>query len=147
MPLRNHESILIFYEKPPTYNPQITMGTPYRNMGTRPENNGSNYGLYVKKAQNNPGNRQPTSVLDIKSEWNKKGHPTQKPVALLEWLIKTYTNPGDTVLDPVAGSGTTAIAALRTGRHCIAIEKDPAYFEVMRKRVDAERASMGLPPN
>lgn len=69
-------------------------------------------------------------------------HPTQKPVALLEWLIKTYTNPGDTVLDPVAGSGTTAIAALRTGRNCIAIEKDAGYYDVMCKRVEAEQARL-----
>ena len=87
--------------------------------------------------------RYPTTVCTQKSVPNNgRSHPAQKPVALLEWLIKTYTNPGDTVLDPVAGSGTTAIAALRTGRNAICIEKDAGYYDIMCRRVAAEQTAM-----
>ena len=94
--------------------------------------------IYTKK--------HPTSILEFSCRADRRGlHPTQKPVALLEWLIRTYTNEGDTVLDPVSGSATTAIAALRTGRNVICIEKDPTYFEVGRQRVAAEQARLGHP--
>lgn len=94
----------------------------------------------------NPISVQQFNETDIlRGKNNERVHPTQKPVALLEWLIRTYTNEGDTVLDPVSGSATTAIAALRTGRNVICIEKDPGYFEVGRKRVAEEQARLGHP--
>lgn len=91
----------------------------------------------------------PRAVLDNVQDAGKPKliHPTQKPVALLEWLIATYTNAGDTVLDPVFGSGTTAIACARLGRNFVGIEKDKAYFDVACARIDAERASLGLTPS
>lgn len=90
------------------------------------------------------GDRYPTSILSVPSATEKSIHPTQKPIALLEWLILTYTNEGDTVLDPVSGSATTAVAALRTGRNAICIEKDLTFFEAGRKRVAEEQARLGL---
>lgn len=84
------------------------------------------------------GSRYPKSIVSFKIETTRNIHPTQKPVALLEYLIRTYTNEGDTVLDPVSGSGTTAIAAMRTGRKAICIEKDATHFAAAKARIEAE---------
>ena len=116
-PLRSHETLLVFYEKQPTYNPQILDGgTRYAKLTAG--NLGRNYkSTYIPIAkQNFNGKMLPRSVLPIKCVNNRQIlHPTQKPIALLEWLIKTYTNPGDTVLDPTMGSGTTGVACARLG--------------------------------
>ena len=79
----------------------------------------------------------PRSIVPISARADRaRGlHPTQKPVALLEWLIRTYSDPGDTVLDPTAGSGTTAVAAIRTGRQFVCVERDPTYFATIQRRV------------
>lgn len=130
-PLRNHESVLIFYAKQPVYNPQFTVGKPY----TCKSGKGSlNYGEQVSVVTENTGVRYPKTVQYFEYE-TKKQHPTQKPVALFEYLIKTYTNEGDLVLDNCIGSGTTAVAALNTKRHFIGIELSEEYCEIARKRI------------
>src|SRR5690606_33568674 len=123
MPLRQHEEILVFYKKTPTYNPQKTTGHKPANSYTKHTSDGTNYGK-TKTGISGGGqtDRYPTSVLDIKVMNNddpNKFHPTQKPVELFEWLIKTYTNEGDIVLDNCMGSGTTAVACLNTNRNYI----------------------------
>ena len=136
MPLKKHENILVFYKKLPMYNPQMVKGDAYeikRNKNTNEifGKTGTKDG-YVTK---NKGERYPTSILNFNRELKNRFHPTQKPVALLEYLIKTYTLEGETVLDNCAGSMSTVIAALNTKRNCIAIEKDTKYFEIGKERV------------
>ena len=133
MPLKNHENILIFYKKPPIYNPQMKKGKPYtleRNTFT------VNYGKQVDMVRTeNTGERYPLTILKFKRD-KEKLHPTQKPVALLEYLIKTYTNEGETVLDNCMGSGSTGEACLRTNRNFIGIEKNYEYFDIAYNRIN-----------
>ena len=131
MPLKDHENILVFSQRSPRYYPQLTPGRPYRHVA---QGQSSNYGRRGRVICLNEGTRQPTTVLYVPRD-RPVVHPTQKPVALFEYLIRTYTLPGDVVLDNVAGSGTTAVACLNTGRDYICIEKDPHYVDVARKRV------------
>lgn len=141
MPLRVHENIAVFYNKLPTYNPQYTEGEPIHSKGTyyanKPQKN-DNYGEYGITGDSMAGNTQkhPKSIVQFqKPHPSKAKHRTEKPVALFEYLIKTYTNEGDLVLDNTAGSGTTAIAALNTKRQFIVMEKDPKYFQTILNRV------------
>ena len=137
-PLRAHEDIVVFYDKQCTYNPQMTQGEPY-NKG-RAVRDTLAYGKQEKAilVKNDTGLRYPRSVqYFVTAEQEGKLHPTQKPVALFEWLVKTYTNPGDIVLDPCMGSGTTAIACINTGRRFVGFERDAGYFEVARARIEA----------
>lgn len=138
-PLKKHENVLVFAPGKHTYNPQFTVGKPYitkRNGNTTP-----NYGKHASSATFNDGFRYPTSVLEFPRD-RQKLHPTQKPVALFEYLIRTYTNPGELVLDNCMGSGTTAIAAINTGRHFIGFEMDEKYFGVAQERIDNHRSQM-----
>lgn len=131
MPLKRHENILVFYKKPPPYNPQMTEGTPYRCKSGRSSNN------YDKQRQVetiNNGFRYPTSVLSFNSE--KGFHPTQKPVALCEYLIRTYTNESETVLDSCMGSGTVGVACKNANRNFIGIELDESYFQIAKERIN-----------
>jgi len=129
-PLKVHEDINVFYRQQPTYNPQMTAGKPYKSgKGT----SGDVSGNVVKVQTENTGTRYPRSVVYAKRETGK--HPTQKPVALMEYLILTYTNEGDVVLDNTMGSGTTGVAAVKNGRRFIGMEKDPTYFEIAQQRV------------
>ena len=132
-PLRIHDKIQIFYQTSPTYHPQKTKGKPYnRGRGTtRTECYGKVY-LHETKSEN--GDRFPTTILDFKKEFGL--HPTQKPVPLLAWLIRTYTDAGDVVLDSFMGSGSTGVACLQERRRFIGIELDPKYFEVAKKRIE-----------
>ncbi len=108
MPLRQHEDILLFYKKLGTYNPIMTTGKAYK-IKHRPKT--SNYGNFDENyGTDNKGQRYPTSIISIFQKRNPNGHPTQKPVELFRYLIKTYTNEGDLVLDNCMGSGTTAVA-------------------------------------
>lgn len=133
-PLRCHEDILVFYRKPPTYNPQMTTGhKPYRSMTG---SNTSNYGSFRSIETVNNGERYPRSVQRFPHDHGSL-HPTQKPVALMEWLIRTYTNPGEIVLDNCAGSGTTAVAAINSARQWIAMERDASYAAIARDRIAA----------
>lgn len=122
-PMKAHENVLVFYRSQCVYNPQKTKGEPYKQKSGRASNN---YGDQIQVLTENNGDRYPTSVQKFTNQTGL--HPTQKPVALFEYLIKTYTDPGMTVLDNCAGSGTTAIAAERTGRKWICIEREPSYY-------------------
>lgn len=146
-PMRNHEHVLIFYRGKALYCAQKTQGHKPRKIGRSAIIKSGNYGAKAGSANPVGDTRHPGSVLigmdsDLQNSiYMRRLHPTQKPVALLEWLIKTYTNPGDLVLDPCSGSGTTAIAALNTGRRAICIEKDAGYHAAAVKRLaDARRA-------
>jgi site-specific DNA-methyltransferase (adenine-specific) len=132
-PLKKHENILVFCDRLPPYNPQKTVGKPYT---TKARSASSNYGNKVlTPTVNKDGSRYPTSILRFNSD--RGLHPTQKPVALLEYLVRTYTNAGDTVLDCCMGSGTAGVAALQTGRRFVGIERESKYFAIARKRIAA----------
>jgi site-specific DNA-methyltransferase (adenine-specific) len=140
MPLRRHESILIFYKSLPIYNPQkMYDGKKYHSKYKLTENcGGSNYGKArsVDNSEENSGYKYPTSILPLQKIHNNLViHSVEKPVALFEYLIRTYTNEGDTVLDNCAGSGTTGVACINTNRKYILIEKDAGYCEIIRKRL------------
>lgn len=134
-PMKKHENVLIFYKKPPTYNKQKTPGKPYYIKRGNWDDNGTNYGVIKKRIEtDNKGDRNPVSIIYFDRQVGF--HPTQKPVPLFEYLIKTYTNPGDTVLDNCSGSGTTAIACINTGRNFICMEKDEIYYRQSVERVN-----------
>ena len=138
MPLKRHEDICVFVKQgKPTFNKQMEVGTPYvaKRTGKKPEVYG-NGGLNPKNGINN-GTRNPTDIISIKADRKKEmgKHPTQKPIELFEYLIKTYTNEEDLVLDNTAGSGTTAIACLKTNRQFIVMEKEQKYYDIILKRV------------
>lgn len=135
-PLRAHEDIVIFYRKQCTYNPQMVEGTPY-DKGTAVRDTEA-YGVQTKAVHvvSDDGLRYPRSVQYFRTaESEGKYHPTQKPIELMQYLVKTYSNPGDTVLDPCMGSGTTGVACVTTGRQFIGIEKDPDYFKLAEERI------------
>ncbi len=135
-PLRNHESLLIFSPiRRSTYNPQMVQGKRHNKGGGRTLSDC--YGPYKNTPSTYTTEYYPRSIVRVPSErQSTKQHPTQKPVALAEWIIRTYSNPGDTVLDCCLGSGTTGVAAVRTGRKFIGIEKDEDYFEIARQRIN-----------
>ena len=140
-PLNVHENILIFGQESTVFNSQMWQGEPY---SVKQNNDGSQIGAYGKQKRQgitqNDGARHPISCLSFGTPANNgKLHPTQKPVPLLEFLIRTYTNTGETVLDSCFGSGTTAIACMRTGRKFIGIERDDAYFKICVERVRDEQ--------
>ena len=135
MPLKSHENILVFYRKKPKYNPQMWYSTPYSGFSSDEKKIGEVYGEAKSKHRDNPdGSRYPKTVLKYGQE--KGFHPTQKPVGLMEYLIKTYSDEGDVVLDNTMGSGTTGVAAMNTNRKFIGIESDPKYFEIAKNRID-----------
>jgi site-specific DNA-methyltransferase (adenine-specific) len=136
MPLRSHELVLIFYKKLGTYNPQKEEGKPYKMMRRNDTPcYGEKYKVFVE-TDNKDGKRFPKSILKFSYDKKRGLHPTQKPVALFEYLIKTYTNEGDLVLDNCMGSGTTAVACINTKRNFIGIELNPEYCEIANKRID-----------
>lgn len=142
MPLRAHEDICVFYKAPPIYHPQKTFGhvrkvsTAEHKRGSKKSTDYGDYGLTTYDSTE----RYPTSVLRFPTDKQKSAvHSTQKPVALEQWLIRSYTEPGDTILDVCMGSGTTGVAAVSTGRSFIGIEIDPEYYAIATKRIqDAE---------
>ena len=135
MPLKEHENIIVFYNKLPTYNPQFTKGEPYIKKSS---SDGSIYRKGIGgHTTENSGNRYPKSIITMTNASRKnKLHPTQKPVPLLEYLIKTYTNEGETVLDNCMGSGSTGVACVNLNRSFIGIEMDDKYFEIASKRIN-----------
>ena len=135
MPLKSHENILVFYRKKPIYNPQMWHSTPYSGFSSDTSKIGEVYGSAKSKHRDNPeGSRYPKTVLKFKQE--KGLHPTQKPVSLMEYLIKTYSNEGETVLDNCMGSGTTGVACVNTNRDFIGIEMDETYFNISKNRIN-----------
>ena len=142
MPLKQHENILVFYKKLPTYNPQgIITGVSIKTGRSR-KGNSRNYG---KTGCGNPEYIQTTSnypkdIICFNNPSNKGHlHPNQKPVALLEYFVKTYTNEGDTVLDNCMGSGSTGVACVNTERDFIGIEKDKQNFDIAENRIEKEK--------
>jgi site-specific DNA-methyltransferase (adenine-specific) len=137
-PMKNHENILVFYSSPPIYNPQMRQGfKPYTQAQGKTKS--QNYGTQTGAVTVSDGSRYPLTVVEFARDKDKV-HPTQKPVALMEYLIKTYTDPGEVVLDFTMGSGTTGVAALRAGRRFIGIERDENYFDIAEKRIMAAKA-------
>ena len=140
MPMKCHEQILIFYKSLPAYTPQFDYRTPYTRKSSKVGGQGIYRGKeYVMQAQNvTDGRRYPRDIIKFDSD-KKTTPPTQKPVALCEYIIKTYTNEGQIVLDNCIGSGTTAVAAINTGRRFIGFEKDKGYFDIAQKRIAAAK--------
>jgi DNA modification methylase len=132
MPLKVHENILVFYKHLPKYNPQMRTGFNAYTGGNK-TNCSSNYGNFKGVASHSDGDRYPIDIVEFKRDMGL--HPTQKPVELLEYLIKTYTNEGDTVLDNCMGSGSTGVACLNTNREFIGMELDEKYFQVACDRL------------
>ena len=137
MPLKGFEKVSVFYKKLPTYNPQKVEGTPFKD--NRDGSIRTDSELYGSKPspnkQDNKGDRHPRGFINISNRNNKPIHPTQKPVELMEYLVKTYTNEGDTVLDFTMGSGSTGVACVNTNRSFIGIELDEEYFEICKDRI------------
>ena len=133
-PLKSHEDICVFYKHKPTYNKQYWYSTPYKK--TKNGSLSNNYGdRGVAYTESTDGKRNPLSILSFPRD-GKRLHPTQKPIALCEWLIKTYTNENDVVLDNCMGSGSTGVACINTGRNFIGYELDEKYFEIAEKRLN-----------
>lgn len=133
-PMRQHEDIAVFYRKQCTYNPQMVKGK--LQIKNKDGSRSSNYGNFTKKGYKNDI-YYPKTIIDKHPKLLvKDGNPTQKPTGLLEYLIKTYTNEGDTVLDACMGSGSTGIACINTGRRFIGIEKDSDYYTMAEKRIN-----------
>lgn len=139
-PLKAHEDIIVFYSG--YYSPQLTKGTRYKNHH-KPGDTGEVYGEVNKYSYDNEGVRFPRSVFVFMHETEPE-HPTQKPVALYEYLIRTYTNEGDTVLDFCMGSGTTGVACVQTGRNFIGCEIDEGYFKIAERRIAEAQLQMRL---
>jgi site-specific DNA-methyltransferase (adenine-specific) len=139
MPLRAHEDILVFYKKLPTYNPQFKPGKAY---GHKRNALSDCYGSYKPYSREYEARRYPTSVININNSLLRAKntvHQTQKPVEICEWIIKTYTNENDTVLDFCMGSGTTGVACANTGRNFIGFEIDEDFFNIASERINQGR--------
>lgn len=139
MPLKIHENILVFYKKLPLYNPQMRTGfKPYKCKQGR---HSTNYGAYEQgHITESNGERYPIDIIKFKKDSGL--HPTQKPVELLEYLIKTYTNENETVLDNCMGSGSTGVACVNTNRSFIGYELNEKYFEIAEKRINETMCNM-----
>lgn len=141
MPMKAHENILVFYKKPPTYNPQKTTGhkrkvSSIKHKQACKDIDSEVYNKGQKATHYDSTERYPLSVQVFASDKQKsKLHPTQKPLALIEYMIKTYTNEGDLILDNTAGSGTTGLGAKNLNRNYIMMEQDPEYYDIACKRV------------
>ena len=131
MPLRAHENIQIYYKKLPTYNPQFTKGKPYKVISSHSRN----YGKQNRTRTINNGERYPYDVQKFCNVNNFAIHCQQKPTALLEYLIRTYSNEGETVLDCTMGSGSTGVACMNTSRRFIGFELDTGFFKTAEKRI------------
>lgn len=142
-PLRSHQDIAAFYRAQPAYSPVLWQGEPQHGRGRPSRKQSSNYGAYQNLA-GQPGSteKHPRSVLYFPKP-HPCIHPNEKPVALMEYLIRTYTTPGDLVLDPYAGSGPVAAAALRAGRRCIAIEGEAGHCETAVGRLQQAVLPLG----
>lgn len=139
-PLRKHEDILVFAKGAGTYNPQMQPGKPY-DKGVRKDQRTGSYGDFHPAHIKSSGGRYPTDIVYFKTAESEGPviHPTQKPIALMEYLVQTYSNPGDTVLDFAMGSGSAGIACLRAGRSFIGIEKKSSFYVAAASRLAAFR--------
>ncbi len=140
-PMRVHEDVIVFCDGSAPYTPQMTLGHKRKIARTRYTTSGDGgqvYGAEIRDTYYDSDERYPTSILSL-STANQSGkvHPTQKPVALMEYMIRTYTNEGDVVLDNTMGSGTTGVACMNAGRKFIGIERDEGYFKIAQDRINA----------
>ena len=134
-PLRAYETLYVFYKHLPTYNPQMRYGfKPYKQRNEA--NHTKNYGSFGTTISTSKDKRYPINVLDFINGNSHIGHPTQKPVDLLEYMIKTYTNDGDLVLDNTMGSGSTGVAAVKNNRRFIGMEMNEEYFKIAKERIE-----------
>ena len=146
MPLKTHENICVFYKNKPSYNPIMTEGVMWNRAGS------AGHLAFTGKAPNkgkaksdSNTSRYPKTIIKFSNaNRTQANHPTQKPVPLFEYLIRTYTNEGETVLDNCIGSGTTAIAAYNTNRHYIGIEKEEKYVNIARERIRKHTQQMSI---
>ncbi len=141
-PLRIHEVVLVFYKRPPTYNQRMEPGNPY-SIKRKVTFEGPGYNKQTDSSKENTGYRHPKSILTIPNPRTEDGHPTQKPVELFKYLIKTYTNEGEVVLDNCIGGGTTAVAAIETNRQFIGMELGADYVNMSRRAIK-EAHNLGL---
>lgn len=150
MPLRNHEDIAVFYRELPTYNPQMRKGFPNHSRGHgREKNTNRCYGSFNKEVYSDVMTTEkfPISIIDIDKEHDcarSYFHPTQKPVNLIRYLVRTYTNEGGVILDNCMGSGTTAIACIKEKRHFVGFETNEVYYRKALERVRNERRQLEL---
>ena len=146
-PAAIHENIEVFYKKQPTYNDiKFTVNEKYidKRKSIRDSFYKSEHYKGVMKRKSDDGTRHPQSILPFNSVWHKSMHPTQKPVDLIQYLIRTYSNEGDTILDNCMGSGTTAIAAIREKRNFIGFELNKEYYDIACNRIKLELAQPTL---
>jgi site-specific DNA-methyltransferase (adenine-specific) len=136
MPLKKHEMILVFGESAAYYEPQMSKGTPYKRKYTSNKVNNLGYGIKGVETDNK-GTRHPITVLDFPQKWRRQDqiHPTQKPVELIEFLVKSYCLEGGLVLDNCIGSGTTAVACINTNRKFIGFEIEERFFKIAKLRI------------
>ena len=150
MPLRQHEQIAVFYKKLPKYNPQFTSGKPLHSKGKTYKDKpivNQNYGVFHTADDSRAGSTEkyPTSILKFqKPHPSISVHRTQKSVELLEWLINTYTNAGETVLDNCMGSGSTGVACINTNRNFIGYELDEHYFQIAKERLEQHECKTNI---
>lgn len=147
MPLREHEDIVVFYRKQPTYNPQMTKCLPHESNHSRGKQQGEQtnrcYGEFGRAEDIITDLKYPKSILNFNRP-HPQIHPTQKPVALIQYLIKTYSNENDLILDNCIGSGTTAVAAIKEKRHFIGMELNKEYYDIACKRVKEAKMYQSL---
>ena len=148
-PLRIHEDIVVFYKSQPTYNPQFYIGEKNHKRGGAGNSlpkGGKNrcYGDFKQSEVTLTNEKFPHSIISIEKEHRNFYHPTQKPVNLIRWLVRTYTNEGDLVLDNCIGSGTTAVACLKEKRHFIGYEITKEYFDIAQERIKQEQMQLEL---
>jgi site-specific DNA-methyltransferase (adenine-specific) len=139
MPMKAHENILVFYKKLPIYNPQKTTGHKPSNVSGKRLKETTNYGKFENLIKGGQTDRYPRSVYKCNVVNSQHGivHPTQKPLSLVEMLVSTYTNEGDTILDNTMGSGTTMLACKNLNRNGIGIEQDEKYFKIAQERINS----------
>ena len=135
-PMRCHEDVLVFYDKQPTYNPQMRVGVKWSRAGKKQHTTDTlGQSILFNKGSDESEMKYPKSIITFSNaDKTKNEHPTQKPIELMEWLIKTYTNEGDMVLDNTMGSGTTNLACIKLNRKSIGIEKEKQYYDVAVRR-------------
>jgi len=135
-PMRCHEDVLVFYDKQPTYNPQMRVGVKWSRAGKKQHTTDTlGQSTLFNNGSDESEMKYPKSIITFSNaDKTKNEHPTQKPIDLMEWLIKTYTNEGDMVLDNTMGSGTTNLACIKLNRKSIGIEKEKQYYDVAVRR-------------
>ena len=139
-PLTKHEDVNVFslHKKTLNYYPQMSVGKPYKRQPTKAKANNHGYGINNNVFTDNKGTRHPTTILDYPQQWRRQDqvHPTQKPIELMEFLIKSFSMENETVLDFTMGSGSTGVACLNTNRKFLGVEMDEGYFDIAKDRIE-----------